>query len=95
MECLPADPHGDCPVPDLVVDESRLGFHYVDGLSFEADSCVMQEGCTAEPGTRALLRFTTRRSSDVGGAQRREILEVAGGLAHRPVDGIGYSDLGA
>ncbi len=49
-----------CPLPDLTVDtQGLISSLELVTLNFDANSCVMVEGCIAQPGDRRLLRFDT------------------------------------
>jgi hypothetical protein len=60
FQCLAPDPDGNCPAPDLFIDQDALNQELqVYDASFDADSCEMQEGCVNAPGVRRILGFTT------------------------------------
>jgi hypothetical protein len=47
-----------CDAPDIFVEEDALD-PYEEDIFVEADSCLIYEGCVAEPGWRRVLRFDT------------------------------------
>ena len=50
---------GQCPLPDLAVDATRLQAEVGLGpTTFGDGSCSVDEGCTSGPGTRKLLHFS-------------------------------------
>lgn len=52
---------GQCPLPDLSIDEPYLVESMEVSLrDFSENACVIQEGCVAAPGVRKLLRFSLK-----------------------------------
>jgi hypothetical protein len=58
--CVTPDDDGECPLPDLMVDEAKLKENLVVASKYFApESCALVEGCVAQPGQRRILRFST------------------------------------
>lgn len=58
--CTAPDVFGECPTPDVSIDEGRLSSSVMlEDLDFEEDDCAVVEGCVTQPGLRRVLRFTT------------------------------------
>jgi hypothetical protein len=58
--CMPADPDGACPAPDLFVDRQTLMEDLqAEEVNFAPDDCAIVEGCVDAPGKRRVLRFST------------------------------------
>jgi len=50
---------GQCPLPDLALDQTRLAAEVGIGpMTFGDQSCSVEEMCTSGPGTRKLLHFS-------------------------------------
>ncbi len=57
-DATPVDISNGVPLPDLVVDESRMASSWFLSKEFIApDSCTVYEKCVTGTGTRTLLRF--------------------------------------
>src|SRR5262249_40124775 len=52
---------GQCPLPDLHIDQATLQNEItISNQDFAANSCEIMEGCITTPGTRRLLGFSVK-----------------------------------
>jgi hypothetical protein len=74
--------------PDLTVDGGAMARSlFVAHASFEADACVIAEGCVNAPGDRKLLKFTTAIGNYGGSAAVIPGPDTAPELYHENCDG--------